>query len=177
MRTPKLLPQKEDQKIFKDELTDKLPFIRRKIEFLDWIWRYRKIKTKPKEISESRFETQRYSLRWKKLHPRNISVLYLYVIIFSIFSLWVPETWLTSLTHKTILNQEAVLIIVSLGLIIPLAAGVFDLSIGAVISLSSMLVSWMIINAEMNIIVSCIITIIVGSIIGVINAFLIIKSK
>ena len=47
MRTPKLLPQKEDQKIFKDELTDKLPFIRRKIEFLDWIWRYRKIKTKP----------------------------------------------------------------------------------------------------------------------------------
>ncbi len=177
MRTPKLLPQKEDQKIFKDELTDKLPFIRRKIEFLDWIWRYRKIKIKPKEIPDSRFETKRYSLRWKKLHPRNISVLYLYVIIFSIFSLWVPETWLTSLTHKTILNQEAVLIIVSLGLIIPLAAGVFDLSIGAVISLSSMLVSWMIINAEMNIVVSCIITIIVGSIIGIINAFLIIKIK
>ena len=108
MRTPKLLPQKEDQKIFKDELTDKLPFIRRKIEFLDWIWRYRKIKTKPKEISDSRFETKRYSLRWKKLHPRNISVLYLYVIIFSIFSLWVPETWLTSLTHKTILNLSLI---------------------------------------------------------------------
>ena len=35
----------------------------------------------------------------------------------------------------------------------------------------------MIINAEMNIVVSCIITIIVGSIIGVINAFLIIKIK
>ena len=61
MRTPKLLPQKEDQKIFKDELTDKLPFIRRKIEFLDWIWRYRKIK-----INLKKFQT--VDLKLKDIH-------------------------------------------------------------------------------------------------------------
>ena len=93
------------------------------------------------------------------------------------FSIWVPETWLSTLTHKTILNQEAVRIVVSLGLIAPLAAGVFDLSIGGVISLSSMLVSWLIINGGMSIWAACLITLGTGALIGAFNAFLILKIK
>ena len=91
------------------------------------------------ELPDSRLQTNRFTIRWKTLHPRNISVIYLYAATFALFSIWVPETWLSTLTHKTILNQEAVRIVVSLGLIAPLAAGA-DLSIGGVISLSSMLV-------------------------------------
>jgi len=175
MKAPRLIPQEEDHKAVRDELTDKLPFFRRKFEFFGWPWRYRKMRTKGKEISDSRFETERFTFRWKKLHPRNISIIYLYAITFSLFSLWVPETWLTSLTHKTVLNQEAVLIIVALGLIAPLAAGVFDLSIGAVISLSSMTVSWLLINGGISILSACIITVVLGALIGALNAFLIVK--
>ena len=177
MKTPRLIPQAEDQKELKEELTDRLPFARRKFEFLGWSWRFRRMRTEGKELPDSRLQTNRFTIRWKALHPRNISVIYLYAATFALFSIWVPETWLSTLTHKTILNQEAVRIVVSLGLIAPLAAGVFDLSIGGVISLSSMLVSWLIINGGMSIWAACLITLGTGALIGALNAFLILKIK
>jgi ribose/xylose/arabinose/galactoside ABC-type transport system permease subunit len=60
-----------------------------------------------------------------------------------VFVLWVPETWLTWLTHRSVLNQNAILVVVAIGLLVPLAAGVFDLSIAATISaLGAVTVSW-----------------------------------
>jgi ribose transport system permease protein len=177
MKTPRLHPQPEDRKEVKEELTDRLPYARRKFELLGWGWRFRQMRTKGKELPDSRLTTNRFTFRWKTLHPRNISVIYLYLVTFALFSLWVPETWLSTLTHKTILNQEAVRIIVSLGLIAPLAAGVFDLSIGGVISLSSMLVSWLILKGGFSIWSACLIALGTGVLVGALNAFLILKIK
>ena len=64
---------------------------------------------------DSRFDTRRSPLKWKTFSPRNIGVVYLYGLIWVVFSLWVPNTWLTWLTHRSVMNQNAILVVVALG--------------------------------------------------------------
>jgi hypothetical protein len=85
---------------------------------------------------DSRFDTRRSPFKWKKLHPRNIGVVYLYALIWIVFSLWIPDTWTMWLTHRSVLNQNAILMVVAIGLLVPLAAGVFDLSIGGLLRIT-----------------------------------------
>jgi ribose transport system permease protein len=52
-----------------------------------------------------------------------------------------PDTFLSWANFSTILGSQAVLVVVTLGLIIPLTAGDYDLSIASVLTLSAMLVA------------------------------------
>ena len=38
---------------------------------------------------DSRFDERRSPIKWKTFHPRNIGVVYLYALIWVVFSLWV----------------------------------------------------------------------------------------
>jgi ribose transport system permease protein len=126
---------------------------------------------------DSRFDTRPSPFKWKKLHPRNIGVVYLYALIWLVFSIWVSETWLTWLTHRSVLNQNAILVVVALGLLVPLAAGVFDLSIAATISASAVLVSWGLVEQGWSIPVAIIASILLGVVVGAVNGFLVVKVK
>ena len=57
------------------------------------------------------------------------------------FSILRPDTFFTWSNLSTILGSQAVLVVVTLGLIIPLTAGDFDLSIAFVLTLSQMMVA------------------------------------
>jgi len=57
-----------------------------------------------------------------------------------------PDTFLTTANFQTILGSQTVLVFVALGLLLPLTAGDYDLSIASVISLSAMIVA--LLNAE-----------------------------
>ena len=46
-----------------------------------------------------------------------------------IFSIWVPDTFLTAVTWKTILISQAFTGILALAVLTPLATGMFDLSV------------------------------------------------
>ena len=126
---------------------------------------------------DSRFDTRRSPFKWKKLHPRNIGVVYLYLLIWVVFSTWIPETWTTWLTHRSVLNQNAVLMVVALGLLVPLSAGVFDLSIGAVISASSVTVGWGMVTMHWSVPFAVLVAMGVGLVVGTVNGFLIVKVK
>jgi ribose transport system permease protein len=126
---------------------------------------------------DSRFDTRRSKWEWKKFHPRNIGVVYLYGLIWAVFVLWVPTTWLTWLTHRSVLNQNAILIVVALGLLVPLSAGVFDLSIAAVISASAVTVSWGLVEAGWSVPVAIAAALLVGFIVGNVNGFLVVKIR
>lgn len=130
-----------------------------------------------RERVDSRFDTRRSPFKWRKLHPRNIGVVYLYVIIWAVFGSWVPETWLTWLTHRSVLNQQAILMIVALGLLLPLASGVFDLALGATISASAVTVSWAIVTKHWPIPVAIALALFVGFVVGNVNGFLVVKVK
>ena len=126
---------------------------------------------------DSRFDTRRSPFKWKKLHPRNIGVVYLYALIWIVFSLWIPDTWTMWLTHRSVLNQNAILMVVAIGLLVPLAAGVFDLSIGATISASAVTAGWGMVEAEWSVPVAILVALLVGVLVGFINGLLVVKVK
>ncbi len=126
---------------------------------------------------DSKFDTRRSPIKWKSFSPRNIGVVYLYGLIWVVFTLWVPDTWLTWLTHRSVLNQITITVIVALGLLVPLAAGVFDLSIAGTISASAVTVSWGMVDAGWPVPVAILAALGVGAIVGNINGFLVVKIR
>ena len=126
---------------------------------------------------ESRFDSRRSPFRWRKLHPRNISAVYLALIVAVGFAIWIPDTWLVWGTHRFYLNNEAIRAIVALGLIVPLSAGVFDLSIGGVISASAVTVAWATAIQGWPWPVAVLLGIALGVAVGSINGFLVVKIK
>lgn len=85
-----------------------------------------------------------------------------------------PDTFLTWSNFSTIFGSEAVLVIVSLGLIIPLTAGDFDLSIAQVLTLVSMSVAIM--DARMGLPLALVLPVglAIGALVGLINGAIII---
>ena len=126
---------------------------------------------------DSRFDTRRSPFKWKKLHPRNIGVVYLYALIWVVFTLWIPDTWTMWLTHRSVLNSNAILMVIALGLLVPLSAGVFDLSIGATISAASVTAGWAMIEAQWSVPASIAAALLVGLVVGNLNGFLVVKIK
>lgn len=126
---------------------------------------------------DSRFDTRRSPFTWKKLHPRNIGVLYLYALTWGVFLLWVPNTWTTWLTHRSVLNQNAILVVVALGLLVPLAAGVFDLSIGATISTGAVITGWVLVEKQWPVPVAIALAVGAGVVVGAFNGFLVVKIR
>ena len=64
----------------------------------------------------------------------------------AVFGYLQPETFLTWANLSTILGSQAVLVVVALGLLIPLTANDFDLSIAYTMTLSSMLIAVLNVN-------------------------------
>jgi Ribose/xylose/arabinose/galactoside ABC-type transport systems, permease components len=126
---------------------------------------------------DSRFDTRRSPIKWKSFHPRNIGVVYLYALIWLVFMLWVPDTWFTWLTHRSVLNQNAILMVVAIGLLVPLSAGVFDLSIAGTISASAVMVSWGLVEAGWSVPIAIGAALLVGLVVGNLNGFMVVKIK
>jgi len=126
---------------------------------------------------DSRFDARRSPIKWKTFHPRNIGVVYLYGLIWVVFMLWVPDTWLTWLTHRSVLNQNAILVVVAIGLLVPLSAGVFDLSIAGTISASAVMAAWGMVEQGWSIPVAILASLAVGVVVGTLNGFLVVKIR
>jgi ribose transport system permease protein len=94
-----------------------------------------------------------------------------------VFSIWIPDTWTMWLTHRSVLNQNAILMVVALGLLVPLSAGVFDLSIGATISASAVTAGWGMTQANWPVPVAILVAILLGMAIGTVNGILVVKIK
>src|ERR1700759_2356401 len=86
---------------------------------------------KPKPSGELRL------IDWAERYGLSVALLVL-VVVFSVLR---PETFFTWSNLSTILGSQAVLVVVTLGLIVPLTANDFDLSIAYVMTLSAMMVA------------------------------------
>ncbi len=126
---------------------------------------------------DSRFDTRRSPIKWKMFSPRNIGVVYLYLLIWTVFMIWVPDTWFTWLTHRSVLNANAILVVTSIGLLVPLAAGAFDLSIAGTISASSVTAGWAMVDQGWSTPMGILAALAVGLVVGNINGFLVVKIK
>jgi ribose transport system permease protein len=103
-----------------------------------------------------------------------LSGLYLWTATIVVFAFLVPETFLTSITAKGILGEQAVTAIVALGVLVALTAGVFDLSVGQNVGFSAVLVGWLSVNHGQSAVVTILVTLVVGAAIGAANATLVV---
>jgi ribose transport system permease protein len=111
------------------------------------------------------------------LSIRNISAIYVFAALFLIYSIWVPDTFLTSTTWKSLLDEQAVTGIVAVGLVLPLAAGAFDLSIGYVVGIGSFGLAWLMAEHGLSAPVAILAVIVGGALIGLINGFLVTRVR
>jgi ribose transport system permease protein len=91
----------------------------------------------------------------------------------AIFGALRPETFLTWPNFSTILGSQAVLVVATLGLIIPLTAGDYDLSLASVLTLSSMMIAVLNVNYGVPIGVAVLAALGMGVLVGLVNGFFI----
>lgn len=100
-------------------------------------------------------------------------LIVVWFVMVAIFGYLQPDTFLTWANLSTILGSQAVLVVVTLGLLIPLTANDFDLSIAYTMTLSSMLIA--VLNVNQGVGIGWAITAALGAglVIGLINGLLI----
>src|SRR6218665_1027293 len=93
---------------------------------------------------------------------RNASALWVLAAIVIIFSITIPRTFLSPRTWTSLLDTQAVVAITAVALVIPLAAGAFNLAIGAQVGVASMMIGWLLVPLGLPIPVSIVLTLIFG---------------
>lgn len=101
------------------------------------------------------------------------------VVMFVVFSITLSGTFPTYNNLIGVVANQTIGGIMALSLLLPLAAGVFDISIGGAMTLAVVLVTWMFQTTKggMPIPVAILITLAVGVIIGCSNGLLVVKAK
>lgn len=74
--------------------------------------------------------------------PRRIGAIYVWIALIALFTILSPDTFPQYATVKQLLNEYAVTVLVALGLLMPLAAGLYDLSVGAVMGMAGIGTAW-----------------------------------
>jgi ribose transport system permease protein len=112
--------------------------------------------------------------RW--LSFRNISIIYVWVLLVVIFSVAEPATFPTTQTVKLLLSDQALTALLAVGVVIPLAAGAFDLSIGSQLGLGAIVVAWALASGGFPVWLAILFTLAVGAVVGLVNGLLIVKA-
>jgi ribose transport system permease protein len=95
-------------------------------------------------------------------------------VLFLVFSLLRPDSYPTSANIQTIFGSQAILLVLTLGLLLPLTAGDFDLSIASNMGLSAMLVAVLNVNENWPIGFAILAAVSASLVIGMINGGLVV---
>ena len=104
------------------------------------------------------------------------SGLYVWAALIILFSFWVPDTFPTSDNAKIVAGDQAITAMLALGIIIPLAAGVFDLSFAGVLGVSVAIVAYLQSNGH-SAWIAAIAAIAAGAFIGAANGFIVVHLR
>jgi ribose transport system permease protein len=111
--------------------------------------------------------------KWARRAER-IALPVAWLIVFATFAVAAPQTFLSLANFQTILSSQAILVVLTLGLIIPLTAGDYDLSVTGTLSLSAMMIAVLNVNNGWPIALAILAALAMGAAVGLINAWFII---
>jgi ribose transport system permease protein len=100
----------------------------------------------------------------------SVALLVAWIAVIAFFSALRPDAYATWGNFSTILGSQAVLVVVTLGLMIPLTAGDFDLSVANVLTLSQMLIGILNVHRGWPILLAIAAVLVLSVVIGLINA-------
>ena len=104
----------------------------------------------------------------------NISGIYVWIAIICLFGVWRPSLFLTQDTAKEILNQSGITGIVALSLVVPLASGLFDLSIGATVGLTAIGTTWLLQDTSWSVGPVILVALAMALVVGLVNALVVV---
>jgi ribose transport system permease protein len=113
----------------------------------------------------------------RSLSFRNVSVLDVFVIMFVIFALWVPSTFLTWGVWRTLFDEQAITVIAAIGLTIPLAAGAVDLAVGMEVGFGAIIVAWLLVDHGVPIVPAIALSVVAGGLVGLAQGLLITRAR
>jgi ribose transport system permease protein len=103
------------------------------------------------------------------------SGLYLWAGFIIVFGIWKSDSFLSMDTVHSVASEKAVVALLGLAVVVPLAAGVFDLSIGSTANLSAVTVAILQSQHHWGMWPSIIVAILVGMAVGVVNGIVIVR--
>lgn len=105
------------------------------------------------------------------------SGLYLWAILIVVFGFLRPTTFLTSATAHAIASQQSVQGIVALALLVCMACGQYDLSIGATANLAGLVAIQIQVQHHWAVLPAVLLGVVVGALIGLVNGFVVVRLK
>lgn len=97
-----------------------------------------------------------------------------WLAVIVLFSVLRPDSFATTSNLQTILGSQAVLVVLTLGLILPLMVGEFDLSIGAVLALSAIVIAELNVSAGWPVAAAVAVALGCGLLVGLLNGFFVV---
>jgi ribose transport system permease protein len=103
------------------------------------------------------------------------SAVGLFVLFVVLFGIMRPDIFLTVSNFQVTVSQGVETVVLGLAFLIPLCAGSYDLSIGAVMELALAVVAWGSIHTGLPIVVLCLIAILLCCMVGAISGLLVVR--
>jgi ribose transport system permease protein len=113
----------------------------------------------------------------RTLDPRRISAVYLWVGFVVVFGLLKPDVYLTKVTIQLIFSDGAITCVLALAFLVPLIAGAYDLSIGALMSLSVAIGVYLQVHTSIPPAVGAAIAVVTCAAVGAVSGFVIVRLK
>lgn len=98
----------------------------------------------------------------------------IWIVMIGVFGLIEPDKFLRGTTFASIFSTQAVIVVLTLGLLLPLTADEYDLSIAGNLGFCSMLIAALNVNSGMPILWACVIGVLAGLVVGFVNGFLVV---
>jgi ribose transport system permease protein len=108
---------------------------------------------------------------------RNVGAVYVWIALIVIFAIWKPGLFPTARTAKTTLNEYAITGLAALSVVMPLAAGIFDLSIGSTIGFAGVFAGWSLNTLGLPPAGAIALTLCAGLAIGLFNSLVVVRMR
>jgi len=130
----------------------------------------------PPEIDPE--QAERPARPWvARLGITRLSAVYLWVFFMILFGIITPSTFLTGTTFRLVFSSGVVTCLLALAFLVPLAAGVYDLSIGGLMSLALALSVYLELHTGLPPVLGALIGIAACLAVGFVNGFIVVRLR
>jgi ribose transport system permease protein len=113
--------------------------------------------------------------RTVRLGLDRFSGLYIWALFILVFSLWVPGLFFTAATAHTVASEQAIDGFLAIAVLIALVTGTYDLSVGAIANLSTIVVTWLQVSEHFNVWLAIVAAVGASCVIGAVNGFVVVR--
>ena len=104
------------------------------------------------------------------------SGVYLLAVFIAVFSIWQPDLFATAATLHSVTADRSISALMALAILVPLVCGVYDLSVGATVNLTT-ITAVLLINKGWSIPAAIAVSVLLGTAIGAVNGFIVVRLK